>query len=270
MPASDIEAVAGATREGFDAIFTPEIPRLRAVVRRMIGHPEDTDDVVQETLLKAWEGRASFRGDSSVGTWLCAIGARAAVDHLRRRKRWRAHAQVAHANACASSERLGGEIGTALSRPDFHYEAKEHIGYCFTCVGRSLDPDGQAALVLREVLGFTDRESAAALDLSESAFRHSLSRARHQMESTYEGLCSLVNKRGVCYQCKGLREFAPAGREGGAVPALPTFGERLATVRAANVDSGMTQALHDVFWRQTAVIEDEGKVSDIPQTDCGQ
>jgi RNA polymerase sigma-70 factor, ECF subfamily len=257
-------------REAFDAMIGSSLQRLRAVVRRMIGHPEDTEDVVQESLLRAWNGRTGFRQDASFATWLCAIGARAAVDHLRQRKRWRARAQVAYANACYDSPELQMEVGAAYSAPDFVYEAKEHIAYCFTCVGRSLEPGEQAALVLIEVLGLPAREAATSMGLSESSFRHVLSRARTTMEQTYEGLCSLVNKTGVCYQCKGLREAAPPGREGGPIPVMQSFEDRLDIVRRANVDSGVSQALHDLFWRRTSEVEDAGTVSDSPESGCGE
>jgi RNA polymerase sigma-70 factor, ECF subfamily len=262
-------ALAG-DRDAFDVLARAAMTRLRSVVRRMIGHPQDTDDIVQEALLRAWNGRDGFRRESSFSTWLCAIGARAAVDHLRQRKRWRARAQVAYANACADSMDLQMEVGAAYSTPDFVYEAKEHIAYCFTCVGRSLPPEEQGALVLREVMGLSAREGGDALGLSESSFRHALSRARGSMEETYEGLCSLVNKNGVCYQCKGLREAAPPDAQGGPIPAMDAFDDRLAIARSADVDHGVSQALHDLFWRRTSEIEDEGIITDQPESGCGE
>jgi RNA polymerase sigma-70 factor, ECF subfamily len=269
--ASTIEQrAARGDREAFDGLVNGSLSRLRAVVRRMIGHPEDTEDVVQESLMRAWSARETFRGDAAFATWLCAIGARAAVDHLRKRKRWRSRAQVAYANACFQEPDLQMEVGNAYGSPDFIYEAKEHIAYCFTCVGRSLPPDEQAALVLREVLGLTGRECADALDVTESVFRHSLARGRASMTETFEGLCSLVNKDGVCWQCKGLREFAPPGREGGPIPIVTAFDDRLAIVRGEEIDSGVSQAMHDLFWRRTSEIEEAGTYSDTPDSGCGE
>jgi len=265
-----IEKAVAGDRGAFDRLAGAHLVALRAVVRRIVGHPEDTADVVQDALLKAWNGLDGFQGRANFGTWLCAIGARAAIDHLRGQKRWRERAQIAYANACAQSETLGLEVFAAVSSPEFTYQAKEHIAYCFTCVGRSLPPEQQGAIVLREVMGLSNREAANTLDLSESVFRHTLSEARRTMEHAFDGLCSLVNKNGVCYQCKGLRDTAPEDRRGDLIPSVSSFDDRLAIVREANIDAGRSQPMHDVFWRRTAEVEGRGEVSDTPQTECGQ
>jgi len=261
---------ASFERETFDRLAAEGLPALRAVVRRMVGHPEDTEDLVQESLLRAWNARASFRGEAAFSTWLCAIGTRAAIDHLRSRKRWRPHAQIAYANAAATDPGLGGEVASTLAAPDFSYEVREHIAFCFSCVGRSLPPEQQAALLLTEVLGLPGREAATSLELSESVFRHALAAARREMESVYEGLCVLVSKQGVCHQCKGLRDGTREAGRGEAPPALPDFGRRLAIVRKANIDRGVSQRLHDLFWRRIEAVEERGLVTDLPATDCGR
>ena len=121
------------------------------------------------------------------------------------------------------------------------------------CVARSLGPDLQAALVLREVEGLSNQEASRALGVTEPVLRHRLTEARQTMEHSFEGLCSLVNKRGVCYQCSGLREAVPdPARQGDAAPASISFDKRLKVVREADVDGGRAQQLHVVFWRRLA------------------
>jgi RNA polymerase sigma-70 factor (ECF subfamily) len=158
----------------------------------------------------------------------------------------------------------------AVSDPAFSYEAHEHIAYCFTCVGRSLEPDAQAVLVAREVLGLSNLETARAVGISESLVRHRLSAARQQMTERFDGLCSLVNKNGVCYQCSGLREIAPPQRQGAPVPAIRNLDDRIAIVREADVDNGASQPMHDIFWRRTAELEAEGRGSEAVATACGR
>jgi RNA polymerase sigma-70 factor (ECF subfamily) len=263
-----LELALGGDRDAFDRLIGQHVQSLRTVVRRMVGHPDDTDDLVQESLLRAWNARGTFRRDSRFGTWLCAIGTRAAIDHLRGRKRWRPAAQVAYAHACVEREELGLEVGSTLAAPDFAYDVREHIAFCFTCVGRSLVPEEQAALLLTEVLDLKGREAANALEMTESVFRHTLATARRNMTSTYDGLCALVNKQGVCYQCSGLRGATHVAGRGTEPPALPTFEERLTVVRASNVDSGVSQRLHDVFWRRIEEIEERADGADIPTMEC--
>lgn len=260
---------AGGDHGAFEALLLAHRAKLRAVVRRMIGHPEDTDDVVQKATTAAWEAIASFRGESSFSTWLCSIGIRKAVGHLRRQKRWRTEAQVAYANECYHSPALRTEVFSVLSNPAFTYEADEHIAYCFTCVGRSLPLQEQAALVMREVLGMSNREAAKALGLSESVLRHHLTSARRTMEQGFDGLCSLVNKQGVCYQCKGLRDAAPAQRQDKEIPVISNFEQRLQVVCQANIDAGRSQPMHDLFRRGTRECEEQGRASTSPESDCG-
>jgi RNA polymerase sigma-70 factor (ECF subfamily) len=264
-----LRAAAGE-REAFDALLLEHRPKLRGVIRRMVGHPEDTDDLVQDSILRAWESIKSYRGDAAFGTWLCAIGLRQAIDHLRAQKQWRTESQIAYSNECAANESLSGEVMAVIADPAFSYEVEEHIAYCFTCVGRSLPPEEQAVLVAREVMGLTAAEAAKALGITDSVLRHRLSSARNEMERRYEGLCSLVNKRGVCYQCEGLRGATPAPQQGAAAPSLPDMDARLQVVRRADVDNGASQAMHDLFWRRTKEFEDAGRGSTSAESDCGQ
>lgn len=123
---------------------------------------------------------------------------------------------------------------------------------------------------MREVLGLSGREAAQALGITDSVMRHHLASARGEMAQRFDGLCSLVNKRGVCYQCKGLREATPAARRGGAIPPVADLDARLAIVRGAEIDAGASQMLHDLFWRRTKELEDSGRGNPIAETDCGR
>jgi RNA polymerase sigma-70 factor, ECF subfamily len=267
--AHDRPAQGDGDRAVFDRLVVAALPRVRAVVRRMIGHPEDSDDVLQEALVNAWRAYPAFRGDAAFSTWLTTIASRQAVDFLRRSKRWRAEAQIAYANVAAVDETLGGEIGSTFAAPDFSFEVREHVAYCFACVGRSLPPDEQAALVLGDVADMSARDAARVLGVSESVFRHRLAAARQAMRDRYENLCALVSKTGMCHQCKGLRESAAEGRRGGPIPDVADYADRLAVVRSASFAEGKAVALHDIFWRRTREIEATGLGSTAPETNCG-
>jgi RNA polymerase sigma-70 factor (ECF subfamily) len=264
-----IAAAQAGDRHAFDRLAQGAFPKLRGTIRRMVGHPQQTDDLVQEALAKGWASIGAFDGRSAFSTWLCRIGTNVAIDFLRAEKRWREHAQVAYANECNASPDLAMEVGGVLMSPSFHYDVKEHVAFCFTCVGRSLDPELQAALLLREVQDLSNQEAAKSLGLTESVFRHRLSEARGAMERTFEGLCALVNKQGVCYQCSGLRDAIPdTGRQGEPAPESLPFERRLEVVRACDADAGRSQELHDLFWRRIADQEREGRGEVRPSADC--
>jgi len=257
-------------RAAFDRLAAEALPQVRGVVRRMIGHPEDSDDVVQEALTNAWLSIGTFRGEAKFSTWLISIAARLAVDLLRKQKRWRTEAQIAYANLCFTDQEAQGELISAASAPDFAFEVRQHIAYCFACVGRSLPPDEQAALVMSDVIDMSDREAAKVLGVSESVFRHRLSAARQAMRDRYEGLCALVSKTGICHQCKGLQQVAPDAKRGGPFPDISDFAERAAIVRDAEFGSGSMGRFHDIFWRRTKEIEETGAVSTEPLSSCGR
>jgi RNA polymerase sigma-70 factor (ECF subfamily) len=269
---TDEQAIAAAQtgdRRAFDQLAQRALPKLRGTIRRMVGHPQQTDDLVQDALAKAWSSIRAFDGRSAFSTWLCRIGTNVTIDFLRAEKRWREHAQVAYANECNATPDLAMEVGGVLMSPSFRYDVKEHVAFCFTCVGRSLDPELQAALVLREVQDLSNQEAAKSLGLSESVFRHRLSEARTTMERSFEGLCALVNKKGVCYQCSGLRDAIPdASRQGEPAPESLSFEHRLKVVRECDIDAGRSQELHDLFWRRMTDQEREGRGHVQPSAEC--
>jgi len=221
----------------FERDLPQHLPTLRALARRLIGNPDDAEDVLQEALLRAHRSLGNFRGDSSLKTWLFSITARVALDQLRSAKRWSTQVMV---DACDARGRES--VGAKFADPSVSFDVRQHIAFCFTCVGRSLEPLGHAALVLREVFQLENAEAARVLDITEPAYRHALAGARAEMKEEYEGLCALVNKSGACYQCRALREMAPPEQQGPPLPEEPlAFDARLEQVREAAEVSGLSE-----------------------------
>lgn len=246
--------------EDFEKRVETSLASVRGVVRRMIGDPDDVEDVIQDALTKAFEKRGEFREESSFATWLTSIAVNEARDKLRRRKRWRVDAQVHASQHLHATEKE--TLYAIFVSPEHRYDAREHIAFCFTCVGRSLEPEQQTALILRDMLDYTNREASKIAGVTESVLRHSLSAARKQMTERFENLCGLVNKDGVCYQCEGLRSVTPEDRQGPAVPKIQgdspeaRYENRLRVIQNADVDAGATQKFHDYEWRALTRIEE--------------
>ena len=72
--------------DAFAELFEPLRPRIHAVACRLVG-PDDAEDVVMDTFLKAWQALPGFAGRSSLSTWLCGIARHQALDVLRSRER---------------------------------------------------------------------------------------------------------------------------------------------------------------------------------------
>lgn len=262
---TDTDLVARARdrdRDAFDALVARHVGPARRAVRRLVGHPDEVDELVQEALLKAWRSVDRFRGEASFGTWLVQIASRTALDHLRTRRRWRAEAQVIYAQACRADARLAGEVGAALHDPTARFDVHEHVAFCFSCVARTLPPDQQVAVVLRDAVGLGNADGARAAGLSRGAFRHALADGRAALTARFEGLCALVNKQGVCWQCEGLRAAAPADRRGPPAPSLAgddadaRYAARAALVGDADPDGDPCRGLHDLFFRRIGEIEE--------------
>jgi RNA polymerase sigma-70 factor (ECF subfamily) len=121
--------------------------------------------------------------------------------------------------------------------------------------------------MLKEVLGFTSEEAAGILRVSEPVFRHRLSDARAKMVQHFDGLCALINKTGVCYQCSGLREVAGPGHGGTdlvqievapgvAVNPENLLDARIVIVRNAGLEDGRTRPVHDMFYKSLTAREE--------------
>jgi RNA polymerase sigma-70 factor (ECF subfamily) len=131
----------------------------------MLGSFEDSEDLVQETFLRAWRARASFEGRSSFRAWLYKIATNACLDALERRPR---------APAPAAGERPVGEVpwlqpypddlleGVASreDEPDAQVVARETIELAFIAAIQLLPPRQRVDLIARDVLGWSAAESA--------------------------------------------------------------------------------------------------------------
>lgn len=264
-------ALVERAREGDRAAFNSLVETWRlplfGYIYRMVALRQAAEDLVQDVLVRVLEGIREYRGEARFKSWLFGIATHVCLDHLRRRKRWRVDAQlVGEKEADEDPQKIAG-LRELMRQPTFQYEIREHIAFCFSCIARTLPPEEQAALILREVLGFTGEEAAQILGVSEPVFRHRLGAARAKMIEDYEGLCALINKTGMCHQCRGLREITPEGHRGAdfvqievapgvSVNPESLFDARLEIVRGAELENGRTRAMHDVFYSSISAREE--------------
>jgi len=162
---------------------------------RLTGSFHDAEDLVQETLAKAWRARADFRGDAGLRTWLHRIATRACLDALRRRPRRTLPSALGDGPATEVLwlEPLPDDIlADVETDPAAAYDLRESVSLAFLTALQLLPPRQRAVLILRDVLALRAAEVADLLDLSLSSVNSLLHRARQKMRARYAAPPSMV------------------------------------------------------------------------------
>jgi RNA polymerase sigma-70 factor (ECF subfamily) len=172
---------------------------------RITASVPDTEDIIQDTYIKALEKIDTFRGESSVKTWLFSIASNLAKDNLRAKKRWVENVTDISKEAALSAPNFFREAMTIrATSPQGAFEIKEHIAFCFTCISKSLPLEQQLSVFLKEVYEFKVNEIAQILDTTEAMVKYYLHTGRSKMVSVFDNRCALINKEGICHQCTEL------------------------------------------------------------------
>jgi len=277
-----LQAARAGDREALLDLFHLQRSNLYRFVYRMLAQPDAVDDILQDVWVRGQAGIAAFRGDeASLKSWWFRIASNQCLNWLNQRKRWRTDAQLMGEQELDNDPEQVEQFAATMGDPSLRYEAVEHVAFCLSCIGRSLEPSLQAAVFLREIFEFSNEEAARILGLSEPVLRHRLASARAQMAGTFEGLCQLINKTGRCYQCATLREFAPEDHRGGVLvqigPAKQVSAVELAEAlldarfeiaREANLEGGGTAALHRLFFNSMGQREEASGAVLTPPDDA--
>src|SRR4029453_9491473 len=190
--ADDLVARARAgDGEAFRELVAPHQRELQVHCYRMLGSISDAEDALQDTLLAAWQGIASFEGRSSLRTWLYRIATNRCLNARRAAARRPAKEWDVPRVDPPEPTRLGEvvwlePIPDALldgmidqpRDPAARYEQRESISLAFVTALQLLPPRQVAVLVLRDVLGYPASEVAAMLDTSVDSATSALKRAR--------------------------------------------------------------------------------------------
>jgi RNA polymerase sigma-70 factor (ECF subfamily) len=175
--------VTPSTESGFAELAERHRRELHLHCYRMLASFDEAEDAVQETLLRAWRGRDTFEGDALFRAWLYRIATNVCLDLLRRRARHpvtvRSFAEVPWLQPYP--DRLLDEIAPAAERPDEIVVERETIELAFIAALQVLPPRQRAALISRDVLGWSAGQTAALLQTSIAAANSALQRARATM-----------------------------------------------------------------------------------------
>ncbi len=180
-------------------------PQLKSYLLRITASVEDVEDIMQDAFINASQKLDSFRGDSSVKTWIFTIASNLAKDNLRAQKRWpETVTDICREKALANPDYFN-EIGTLMaSSPQTQFEIKEHVTFCLTCISKTLPLEQQLCIFLKEIYEFKVSEIQEILQTTEAMVKYYLHTARTKMVNIFEGRCALINKAGTCHQCSEL------------------------------------------------------------------
>jgi RNA polymerase sigma-70 factor (ECF subfamily) len=193
------------TADQLTAEFETFQGELKSFILRMTASVQDAEDIVQDTYLKAHTKINTFRGESSLKTWIFSIASNLARDRLRSKKRWpETVTDICREKALHNRQFFQEALQIRETSPQGKFEIKEHIAFCFTCVSKSLPLEQHLALLLKEVYGFKIMEIATILNQSEAMVKYYLHVSRSRMIEIFDHRCSLINKQGICHQCTEL------------------------------------------------------------------
>lgn len=181
-------AVVAAARAGDESAFAGLAEAYRRELQvhcyRMLGSFEDSEDLVQETFLRAWRRRGSFEGRSTFRAWLYKIATNACLDSLRGRPKARrvvSFADPGEGVAPAAIPWLQPYPDSLLEEPEAAAISRETIELAFLAAIQCLPPRQRVALILRDVLGWPAKDAAALLETSVASVNSALQRARSTM-----------------------------------------------------------------------------------------
>src|SRR5437870_2062254 len=181
--------------DGFGRLVEPYRRELHAHCYRMLGSYADAEDALQEALLRAWRGLPRFEGRSSLRSWLYRIATNSCLRAIEQRPR--RVLPIDYAPAADPHDGLADPVTEPIwlepypdtdlglegaVGPDARYEEREGVELAFIAALQHLPARQRAVLILRDVLGFSARETAAALGTTSVSVDSALQRAHKRVD----------------------------------------------------------------------------------------
>jgi RNA polymerase sigma-70 factor, ECF subfamily len=181
-PGADSAARWRSSERGFAEAVHRHRHELRLHCYRMLGSFDEAEDLVQETLLRAWWARAAYEGHASVRVWLHRIATNACIDRLKRRPRpplppdGHPLLEVSWLQPCPDT--FLDRIAPPNAEPPAAAVPRRTVELAFLAAIQHLAPHQRAALILRDVLAWPADATAEALEAPVAAVDSALHRAR--------------------------------------------------------------------------------------------
>jgi RNA polymerase sigma-70 factor (TIGR02960 family) len=159
--------------QAFALLIEPQRRTLHLHCYRMLGSLHDADDALQETMLRAWKSSDRYEPRAQLGAWLHTIATNVCLTSIARRR--------------SQPAELSEDLEHLQPYPDRLLEdlvVRETVELAFITAIQLVPPKQRAVLILRDVLGWSAKEVAEALENSVAAVTSALQRARKGLEGT--------------------------------------------------------------------------------------
>ena len=190
-----LDAVRKGDEDAFRLLVEPYRAAIHAHCYRMLGSLFDADDALQETLLRAWRALPRFQGHQ-LRPWLYRIATNVCLDALARRRKRGLPAQ--HGRPAGPNDEPGEPLAAPVwvepypdqalglddgyASPEARYEQREAVELAFIAALQHLPAYQRAVLLLRDVLGFSAKQTAETLETTVASVNSALQRARRRVE----------------------------------------------------------------------------------------
>ncbi|MBI5601569.1 MAG: sigma-70 family RNA polymerase sigma factor [Gemmatimonadetes bacterium] len=154
------------------ALWVQYAPRIDAVVRRLVGDPDQAADVAQEVWIQIFRALPTYRGDSQFGTWAHRIAVNRTLNALRSLRR------------IGSSETAIEEDTASVE----HDGDRSLLAQTIDEAVQKLSPGARAVFVLHDVEGYTHEEIAAELGITAGGSKSQLFKARAKLRTLLKHL----------------------------------------------------------------------------------
>jgi RNA polymerase sigma-70 factor (ECF subfamily) len=175
QPEFSLSALQSGDRAEFARLVDAYSGPIYRLALKMVDDPQDAEDVLQETFIKAYRALQTFEGRSSLSTWLYRIAVNEALMHLRQRKPDQVSIDAERETAEGESEPVQIVDWRALPEEELlSAETRQVMDHAIQRLPATL----RSVFLLRDIEGLSVRETAEALEVSEAVVKTRLLRAR--------------------------------------------------------------------------------------------
>ena len=175
--------------QAFEELMQSHESRIYAIALRMMGNREDAQDCAQEAMVRIYRAMGSFKGQSALATWIYRITMNSCLDELRRRKA----RKVTSLDSLVDNGWSPTDTGDTPEEHGLRVEKQNALNQAI----QSLPDDMRAAIILRDVKGYSYDEIASILDANVGTIKSRISRGREKLREILSKQSELFGRTAV-------------------------------------------------------------------------